>query len=721
MRIPLPLCVLVVEHSEQSTRRVMRELRLGGYEPVHRRVETAGAMLAALKQQTWDVVVAAFILPEFSASAALELLQENGFDLPFVVISGDTGEDIAAATIKIACDNAATHGQYVGVFPAVSQLLRKAAAPQPQLRPEDRIRMCDMHFRQFIQHMTEVFWIAEPSTQRILYVSPGYEKIWCRTCDSLYADPSSWLDAIHPDDRERIRATASRLSGTYDEEYRIIRPDGSIRWIHDRAFAARHERGQGYRVTGIAEDVTERKHAEQMIQHMASYDSLTALPNRNHLYVCVEKATHGRNADNNIFALLLIDLGHFSEITHVLGHDCGDSVLKEVGTRLQIALFAPDVVARLGGDRFGILLSRLARIDDVDVVIQKIREALYPTITIEGVSIMIDAAIGVALFPEHGDDAETLLSHADIAMHAAKKYGVCHVVYDRQMNPHNPRRLILMGELRQATEQNHLTLYYQPKINVRRGEVCGAEALVRWRHPERGLIPPDEFIGPAEQTGLIHPLTQWVLRTAISQCGAWGRQGLTMPIAINLSARNLFDPTLPDQVAQLVREQGVSPTCLTMEITESAIMTDTARAVDILLKLRAIGVKIAVDDYGIGYSSLSYLRKLPIDGIKIDKSFVMHMLENESDATIVRSTIELAHKLGLEIVAEGVESRGAYELLMAWGCDIAQGYYISKPLPVCEYGRWLHESPYIISRDMCHRCRAMVGVDFAGLRIATGR
>lgn len=443
---------------------------------------------------------------------------------------------------------------------------------------------------------------------------------------------------------------------------------------------------------------------------MALYDALTALPNRRHFYDCVAKAIACRKADA-VSAMLLVDLHHFGEITGALGHGRGDCVLKEVGTRLQNALFAPDVVARLGGKQFAVFLPMLARTEDVDLVIRKIREALYPPITIDGVAIVVDAAIGVALYPEHGDDTETLLSRADIAMHTAKKYGIRYVIYDRQLHPHHPGRLALMGELRQAIERNELTLHYQPKIDLKSGALCGAEALLRWTHPQRGLIPPDEFIGAAEQTGLIHPLTQWVLRTATAQCGAWDRQGLKIPVAINLSACNLFDPALVDQVAQLAREHGVSPACLTVEITESALMADTARACAILLKLRALGVKIAVDDYGIGYSSLSYLRKLPVDRIKIDKSFVMHMLENEGDAAIVRSTIDLAHQLGLEIVAEGVETAEIYERLLAWGCDRAQGYYIGKPLPAGEFGRWLHGSRYSVAQDMCRRCHAMVVVN----------
>lgn len=432
-------------------------------------------------------------------------------------------------------------------------------------------------------------------------------------------------------------------------------------------------------------------HAAEL-ERMAYYDTLTALPNRNNLYDRLREAIRNDAGRGRPLSLLLMDLDHFKEVNVTLGYSSGDLVLKEVGTRLRNVLFEPDVVACLGGDVFAVLLPHLARVEDVKLVVRKIQEALHAPVMIAGLPIAIEATIGVALYPDHGKDPESLLQRADVAMYAGKRTGSSFVIYGPEHDQHSAAQLALMAELREAIERNHLTLHYQPTIELKNGKVSGAEALVRWMHPQRGLIPPDQFIGLAERTGLIHPLTQWVLQTAIRQCGASKQAGFTMTLAVNLSARNLFDPELPDRVAELLRQHRVTPDCLAVEITESAIMVDPSRAVEILSKIHGLGIQISIDDFGAGYSSLSYLRKLPVDRLKVDKSFVINVTQSEDDAAIVRSTIELAHSLGLEVVAEGVESREAYDRLVEWGCDTAQGYYISKPLPIGEFTHWLNES-----------------------------
>ena len=442
----------------------------------------------------------------------------------------------------------------------------------------------------------------------------------------------------------------------------------------------------------------EREQAERTIKYLAFYDPLTALPNRIQLLERLQTAIVDGRQGKHPVALLLVDLDRFKDINDTLGHHHGDILLYQVGSRLKRVLFEPDFVSRLGGDEFAVLLPRLAAAGHITTVIQKIMKALEAPFAIENLPIAVEASIGVALYPDHGADAEMLFQRADVAMYEAKRTGSGYAVYATELDRHSPRRLALMGALRQAIEQNQLRLHYQPKVSLTTGRTIGVEALVRWQHPEYGFISPDQFIGPAEQTGLIGPLTQWVLNTAMSDDQAWCRAGKPLAMSINLSARNLHDSRLPGQLAELMRACGGSPQRLELEITESAIMTDPVRAMEILLKVHETGVRFSIDDFGTGYSSLAYLKKLPVDAIKIDKAFVINMVKDPNDAVIVRSTVELGHNMGIKVGAEGVENKETYQRLVELGCDDAQGYYMGRPLPFDDLNRWLDESPWGIKR-----------------------
>ena len=424
-------------------------------------------------------------------------------------------------------------------------------------------------------------------------------------------------------------------------------------------------------------------------EHQAFHDALTGLPNRTLFYDRAQQAILASRRDGEVTALLLIDLDRFKEVNDTLGHHIGDLLLKEVGPRLQDILRAADTVARLGGDEFGLVLRNVTDPDEIGHVVDRITTALEQPFIVEDLRLDIEASIGIALYPEHGEDAETLMQRADVAMYVAKTTNSGHAIYTARLDQYSPDRLSLVGELREALNQRQLVVHYQPKVAMRPRTVEGVEALVRWHHPQRGRINPDEFIPLAEQTGLIKPLTMFVLDHALQQCHAWHQAGHQIGVAVNLSVRVLQDTHLPQDVARLLQAHAVEPRWLNLELTESIIMADPTRAMEILTSLDAMGVRLSIDDFGTGYSSLAYLKRLPVHEIKIDKSFILNMTIDDNDAMIARSTIDLGRNLGLRVVAEGVETVQVWDELAAMGCDVAQGYYFSPPAPADTITRWL--------------------------------
>jgi diguanylate cyclase (GGDEF)-like protein len=422
------------------------------------------------------------------------------------------------------------------------------------------------------------------------------------------------------------------------------------------------------------------------IEHRAHYDELTGLPNRTLYRSLVERAVNGGAPA----AVLLLDVDRFKEVNDALGHERGDLLLQELGARLH-RVCEGEVVARLGGDEFAILLAGSA--EEASALAARIHAALEEPFDLNGFALEIAASIGVAASPEHGADVDTLVQHADVAMYVAKGAHAGTSTYDPEQDTNDAARLALAGELRRALDDDELVVHYQPKADLGTGEISGVEALVRWEHPSRGFIPPDEFIPIAERTGLIKTLSRYVLAAALRERSRWAAAGHDLHVAVNLTIPDLLDQDLPDRIAALLDETGVSPDDLELEITESTILADPLRVRQNLDRLNELGLSLAIDDFGTGYSSLAYLKRLPVSTIKIDRSFVMDMLESDSDAAIVRSTIELGRNLGLRVVAEGVETEEAWNALREHGCTLAQGYLIGKPMPAEELGALLEAQP----------------------------
>jgi diguanylate cyclase (GGDEF)-like protein len=413
-------------------------------------------------------------------------------------------------------------------------------------------------------------------------------------------------------------------------------------------------------------------------RRQALTDDLTGLPNRRCFLERVRDVIEGAQADDGPVALLIIDLDRFKELNDTLGHHAGDALLRQIGPRLSSILRPDDVLARLGGDEFAVLVPRGA---NAIGLAGRVREALEEPFRLDGLNFHMEASVGIAIYPEHGDDAHSLLRRADVAMYQAKGDRTGFELYAPERDVHSRERLALMGELRGAIERSELALVYQPKGTLAEGKITGVEALVRWMHPERGMVPPDTFLPFAEQTGLMQPLTSWVLDTALAQCAAWDAGGIRLRVAVNVSLPDLLDSAFPDDVSRALAAHGLSPERLQLEITENVIMADPVRVMDVLARLSELGVELSLDDYGTGYSSLSYLKRLPVRELKIDRSFVMSMESDLEDAVIVRSTAELGRSLGLRVVAEGVEGALAWEMLRRFGCDLAQGYFLSPPIP----------------------------------------
>ncbi len=428
---------------------------------------------------------------------------------------------------------------------------------------------------------------------------------------------------------------------------------------------------------------------QRHLRMAATSDSLTGLPNRNLLLeVASEKLEQATRSGSGV-ALMLLDLDRFKEINDTLGHQWGDELLQAIGPRIQPAIRAGDMVARLGGDEFVILLADVAAAEVAQRIAERIVGLLEQPFQLGELACGIEASIGIAIGPRDGADVHTLMQHADVAMYVAKqnRFGV--TVYDPVLDLHNPRKLSMLGELRVAIEQHQLVLHYQPKTPLNGDEHRGVEALVRWQHPERGLIPPDEFIPLAEHTALIQPLTTYVLDEALAQCRRWLDGGNAIAVAVNVSARSLHDASFFDQVCGQLLAHGVPPELLELEITESAIMADPKGARELLLRFHELGVRLAIDDFGTGYSSLAYLKTLPVHALKIDRSFVRGLHHEHSDAVIVQSVIDLGRNLGLAVVAEGVEDAGTVAYLSQAGCTTGQGWFWSKAVPADELAQWI--------------------------------
>jgi diguanylate cyclase (GGDEF)-like protein/PAS domain S-box-containing protein len=528
-----------------------------------------------------------------------------------------------------------------------------------------------------------LFW--SEGIYRLFGVSPA-------EFDASYED---FIARVHPDDRTAVLDAVKRAQETgapYEIEHRIVRPDGVVRIVHESAEVLRDDMGRPVRMIGTVQDITERVQVKQALrekdahlEYIAYHDAMTGLPNRALLMDRLTHAASRADRAGDLMALLFIDLDRFKTINDSLGHAVGDAVLQAVSDRLKALVREADTLSRLGGDEFVILLEGLNDSQDAASVAEKIIHTLGTVLVIGNYPLHLSASIGISLYPQDGKDAETLMKHADAAMYKAKERGrnIFHF-YEQGITERVMQRIRLESRLRSAFEQRALEVFYQPLVSLKTRRIYGAEALLRWHDAEEGAIPPDHFIPIAEDTGLIIPLGEWVIREACLALKRWDEQGIPLDgfvMHINLSGKQLLQKELPRRLADMLVETGVSPERIALELTESSIMESESVGLDILMALRRIGVSIAIDDFGTGHSSLSRLKQLPISELKIDRSFIRDIADDTDDAAIVQAILALSANLGLRVVAEGVEHASQEAFLLQHGCLLAQGYYYARPMP----------------------------------------
>lgn len=534
----------------------------------------------------------------------------------------------------------------------------------------------------------------------VLHLSTRWKAILGYDESELADRPESWLERIHPEDAQRVReALAAHLQGrseSFAAEYRLRHRDGTQRWVLSRGLALRDAKGRAYRIAGSLSDVSDRKVIEHQLIHEATHDPLTGLPNRAHFRDLLAQALERtRRRNDRPLAVLFVDLDRFKVINDSLGHHSGDQLLITTADRIASCLRDGDVVARLGGDEFALVIAAVHDQHDAAIVAARIQNAISTPIQIEGHDVFTTASIGIALSLTGEDSPEEMLKRADLAMYQAKARGKArHEFFDAQAGAGQIAALHLEVDLRKAVETEQFVLHYQPIVSMTTHEITGVEALVRWQHPERGLVLPGEFIRIAEETGLIVPLGDWVLKTACRQASAWHAAGWPhLRMTVNVSVAQLHHPGFIDQVRRAILDSSLPTPALELEITESAALSDVDQTLQALLALRLLGVSIAIDDFGNSYSALGYLKQLPINTLKIDRSFVTHIFEERNDSAIVSAIVAMASVLNINVVAEGVENMDQYDVLAGHRCGEVQGFLLSRPAPSEAITRLLATGP----------------------------
>ncbi len=542
---------------------------------------------------------------------------------------------------------------------------------------------------ELLGNIPQLLWTVDIETNRITYASPGTQKF----CGGELEAPIPCFYRVNGAQRERVLTAWQQVidGEAVQLEVQVDMQDGDEHWFRLAMYPVANRRGRVLRVHCLMEDVTELRSDRKRLEQMSTTDDVTGLANRTLWYdrLASALAVARRNPGASV-AVMMLDINQFKVYNESLGHHGGDELLRRIARRLDKVVRDSDTLARLGGDEFGIVLPLVQDVDKAaERVARQVIASLAEPFALGDKELCVSASIGIAVYPQHGEDPHSLASHADSAMYRAKWNAAPFLFYEADTIPSAREHLQFSGQLHGALERDEFELMYQPKVDMASGQIRGAEALLRWRHPQQGLVMPKRFVPVAEQLGMITPITDWVLSHALAQSRGWQGNGVQVPVSINVSARSFQAPGLLERVERALEQAGVPGSQLEIEITEGTLMADLDQGAEILGRLRELGVSVAIDDFGTGYSSLAYLKRLPINTLKIDQSFLEDMDTNAQDAAIVRSIIDLGHNLGCTVVAEGVENQAVLDRLQALGCDLVQGFHISKPLDVDRFGHWL--------------------------------
>lgn len=702
--------ILILEDVATDAELIERELRKSDIVFTAKRVETKEAFLKALTEFEPDIVLSDYSLPQFSGLEALRLLKEKETAVPFILITGSLTEEVAVECMKEGADDYILKSSLKRLPSAVLNALEKKEAEREKESALSALRHSEERFQLVARATNDAIWHWDVATN-VVWWNEGVQNFGYAR-DEVGSCTEWWHERIHPEDRKRVTSGLyAFIDGDakfWSDEYRYRRADGAHALVIDRGFIMRDELGNAVRMISSMMDITERKQAEEKINYLAYYDALTGLPNRTLFEDRLPKALSLAQRNEQMLAVMFLDLDRFKTINETLGHSVGDRLLCGVAERLTSCLRGSDTVARFAGDGFALLLTQISNTEDAARIARRtennaveiahnILEALRQPFNCEGHALYITASMGIGVYPHDGKDTQTLLRNTGAALNRVKEEGgSSYQFYTASMNAKALQQLVVENNLRLALEREEFVLHYQPQVEISSGRIIGVEALIRWQSPELGLVSPADFIPLAENNGLIVPIGEWSLRTACAQNKSWQEDGLApLRVSVNLSPRQFEQPDLIETVARVLKETGLSHTYLELELTESSIMKNPERAIETLRKLKEMEIEISIDDFGTGHSSLSYLKRFPIDRLKIDQSFVRDATTDPTDAAIIMAIITLAQNLRLKVTAEGVETEEQLKFLHLLKCGEMQGYLFSRPIPAEALRQLLVEGPHL--------------------------